>query len=497
MVLLALAMKRPNPIFGTKEEPRDIGFIMIDEAHTLVDAMQLLLSSAFAPIFLQGRLTSLLKQESEWEKWKKRRGMKSLYDKVKKLRNIIAREAPRFCDKNKIGTTYVLDFLQDKNFFVVHARWLEDIYSVGKTVKEKLQGLVDFTANKKVVRIINSICVEIDELRQVVSVFRKDIKAGEDEKRPRLAFVTYSPKKGNPNYSATSNSAYLMLKYNFWPTVAKKRKIRVAVLSGTFFIRRGETYPINVLGMGHEGIADMERLLSKTDVSWHYVMPSTVKKREMMNMEVYDDIFPPDMKKFETPEEKEDAQRKWIDNLAARINQIYSERPYRTLVLLGSFLDSEALGKTLVKQYNWVDSGSSRILWYCSREQSTSVLLRQFMKVQQGVFIGMKSFWTGHDIPDLINLIIARLPWDCPYSIKWLEQQESFRRSTGKKNGHFFKYQRTMLLDFKQGCGRLIRFKQPDLPVKPTLFVLDARIKTVPGGYTYEDMEKLAYGELL
>ena len=335
-----------------------------------------------------------------------------------------------------------------------------------------------------------------------MSVLRREIKDNyndsteeKNKKRFRLAFVTYSPKRGNPNYSTTSDSAYFTLKYNFWPNVAKGRKIKVAVLSGTFFIRRGEDYPINTLGIGHEGVSDLERLLSKTNIEWHTIIKSEIKKRELMDMKVYEDIFPPDIQKL-TQDEREKAPREWIENLAARINQIYMDRPYRTLVLLGSFVDAEALGKTLAEQYNWADSGSSRILWYCIRKKSTSVLLRQFMQVQRGVFIGMKSFWTGHDIPDLINLIIARLPWDCPDAMKWMEIREYYRKQ-GRENNWYLFYRRNMLLEFKQGCGRLIRFKRPDLSVKPTLFVLDGRIKRVSGGYSYEDMEKLAYGELL
>ncbi len=490
LVLLALALHRPSFIFGTSDKPQEIGFLILDEAHTIVDAMHLLLSSSFAPFYLRGRISSILRKKNLWKKVEQQRGIKTLKKNLGKLKQIIDTKANKYRNSDMAGETLSLNVLEDKKSFKFHKKWLEEINHVGKKVKKGLITLLELV-NKDDAKIINAIDIELNELSNIIGSF--------NNKNTGTIFVSYSQKRGNPSYSIAMDSAFFKLKNSFWPTI-KKRKLKTALMSGTFFVRKGEEKPLITVGIAKPsgGISDLEILCSKEMTRWYSIIPSNFKKREMMDVVIYEGIRPPNIRTVTDSNEKEKLKLDWLNALATKIDDIYTKRPYRTLILLGSFDDSEKLGKILTKKYSWPDSGKSRMLWYCSRNHSTNALLREFLKIENGVFIGMKKFWTGFDIPNLINQIVARLPWDCPNNIKWLVVKENFKRILGRQNGYFPLYRRAMLLDFKQGCGRLIRFKKPDVPVKPTLFILDDRIRDEQTNkFSVENMLKLAYGEIL
>ena len=499
LVLLALALNRKSFIFNFDVDNRklNIGFLILDEAHTLVDAMQLLLSSSFAPLYLRGRITSLLKDDKLWNRASKYRGMKSLKNNLIKLRQFITVKKDIYCNPEQAGETLAVNILENPKLFKFHKKWLEELYNFGKKVKKYLNTLLE-VADKEEAKLINATAIELIELENIIKAISGNNLDNEYSSRGTI-FVSYSQKLGNPSYSIAFDSAYFKLKNSFWKNI-KRYKLKTALVSGTFFVKKGEENPLITVGIAKPstGIADLETLIGREVEKWYYIIPSNFKKREMMDVVIEDGIRPPNIQSVNSYDEKEQLKQEWFDKLAERINEIYTNRPYRTLILLGSFEDCENLGRVLVERYSWLDSGPGRILWYCSRNFSTNAILREFLRVENGVLIGMKKFWTGFDIPNLINQIVARLPWDCPNHIKWLTIKETFRRTLGREHGYFPLYRRAMLLDFKQGCGRLIRFKKPDVPVKPTLFILDERIKDEQTNHlSLENMLKLAYGEIL
>ena len=479
--------------------PEDVACIMFDEAHTIDQAANLLLSVSFAPGYLMARCRYILHNKNDW---KNMRGAGELAKQLKKILSVLD-EIEKYKNENMAGES--VNLLDEDNINVrnKHYAWIKDIKEVAMGTKNtslrgRLTKLSEHTKSADLKKHIKAAIVELDELYKIENMLKV-----ENYRKVSGIFVSYSQKKGLPSYRGIKDSGRIKLYKKFWTNEKKGASIPIAMLSGSFQLFKGDAHILTVVGLSISKETKNKIFELNNDEVWYSYIRTKKRKQDYMGVEIIEKertLRPPIMagKNGKTKEEYEEERKQWINDLAREIKKIYEKRPYKTLVLLGSYRDATDLGERLRDEYRWLTEGESRMLWYCNKDISTNAQVRQFNMSKSGVFIGMKVLWTGYDIADIKNLIMAKLPYPSP--------EELPRLIRSKRISEMYNSTWEMCMTYKQGAGRLVRWMPDVLPNPlPMLYILDSRIYNVDQKplslikpiKSVDDMLKIAYGQQL
>ena len=383
---------------------------ILDEVHQISEAMETIFTYNFS-LF---RFKYLLNDFIEELKKTDFRGKKILLKKSLKTLKKVNLLFNNYTNKKLVG----LSFSGKEKHLKIINQLIKHIALNTENIElfQKIQQ-VKKIPNYKVQKLLIE---EWNELREIATVDKKEIT------------LYYSPAKGYPSLSTIKGNIYGKL-VSIW-----KKMHNVKALSATLSVPNDEEY--------------FKKKLAIKENTQYYKMSPVFKKKQIEYL-LIDETFPiPN-----TTEDSVDAT--WIKSIGDFILSTFEEK--NSLILMGGFLEVDAL-------YDYLKSKTNNIpLLKADKNRSTYNIIKDF-KEQGGILIGTRNYGIGIDLKGsaLEKLYIAKLPYPVLGTKKWLDLMEKSNKMS------FLLSKKEMLLNLKQGVGRLIRTDKD----KGDLYILDSRL---------------------
>lgn len=211
-----------------------------------------------------------------------------------------------------------------------------------------------------------------------------------------------------------------------------QKKLSISMTSATLTINKNFDFIKNQLKLQNKDI--LEEILP---ASFHY--------QEQCKMMVVKDMS--------EPSQIDSEQSSYILESIAFAKEIIQTSKGGVLILCTSFMQMELLKRGL-------DSLKENFPLFIQNTEPQNLLIQKFLKANNGILIGVDSFWEGIDVPGdaLRVVIIMKLPFRPPnnpisqvlYEIAEKNNQNAFLTLSVPE----------AVIKFKQGFGRLIRSKK-------------------------------------
>jgi Rad3-related DNA helicase len=414
----------------TKEKNRKIALpanIILDEGHALLDAATLLTSLSYSPFRMQYLCKALISAEKDESKtWRgQKKFIKLLIDAIK-----MNEQFESFADISKQGSSQVLTEGNLLNLLRETNTGLDQLQNMLKKRIENNHLNIEISILcSKILRMINHLKIISNE---------KSIKF-------KRVLVLYSKKVGYISFSSQQSDPTFFLQNHVWDS---QRNSNFALLSGTFFAKMGERICLSRLGIFDTTEKFVSSRLSK---KWFSIFPTRYNLKEKISIDIVPEDFP-------APPEYDDEDKIWATQIVDRIEKQVPGG--KTLFLLSSYRDIKRI-KTEMERVGMTER---RSVFFASEKNSAATMIDRFRRTdatKNPILVGSKQYWTGIDISSIDNLIIGKLPYPNMADYRWQKMPNPWPV-----------YVYECILNFRQGCGRLIRNDEST----GTVYVWDSRI---------------------